>query len=95
MTLVNVIGIVSYLGLDQGFVRFFYEEKEENRGNLLLKSIVTPILLSLFFIFFSYFFKKKISFFILGKESKGLIIILGIWVIFTILNRFALLVIRM
>lgn len=95
MTLVNVAGIICYLGLDQGFVRFFYEEKEENRGNLLLKSIITPILLSLLFILFSYFFKEKINFFILGRESKELVIILGIWVIFTILNRFTLLVIRM
>lgn len=95
MTLVNVVGIICYLGLDQGFVRFFYEEKEENRGDLLLKSIVVPIFLSILFIFFSYFFREKINFFILGKESKELIVILGIWIIFAILNRFALLIIRM
>lgn len=95
MTLVNVIGIFCYLGLDQGFVRFFYEEKEKNRGKLLLKSILIPVILSFIFIFFSYFFKRKISFFLLGKESKELVIILGIWIIFIILNRFALLVIRM
>lgn len=95
ITLVNVVGIICYLGLDQGFVRFFYEEKEGNRGKLLLKSIFIPILLSFIFIFFSYFFREKINFFILGKKSKELIIVLGIWIIFTILNNFALLVIRM
>lgn len=95
ITLVNVVGIVCYLGLDQGFVRFFYEEKEENRGKLLLRSIFIPVLLSVIFIFFSYFFKKRISIFILRRENEELVIILGIWIIFTILNRFALLVIRM
>lgn len=95
VTLVNAVGIICYLGLDQGFVRFFYEEKVENRGKLLLKSIFIPVILSFVFIFFSYFFKKRIDFFILGIESKELIIILGIWIIFIILNRFALLIIRM
>lgn len=95
VTLVNAVGIICYLGLDQGFVRFFYEEKVENRGKLLLKSIFIPVILSFVFIFFSYFFKKRISFFVLGIESKELIIILEIWIIFIILNRFALLIIRM
>lgn len=95
VTLVNAVGIICYLGLDQGFVRFFYEEKVESRGKLLLKSIFIPVILSFMFIFFSYFFKKRIGFFVLGIESKELIIILGIWIIFIILNRFALLIIRM
>lgn len=95
ISLVNVVGIICYLGLDQGFVRFFYEEKEENRGKLLSYSIFIPIFLSSMLICCFYFFKEKITYFVFGKESKELILILGIWIIFTILNRFALLIIRM
>lgn len=94
-TIVNALGVVCYLGADQGFVRFFYEEKEENRGRLLLESLYFPTVLILIVSLLIYLLKDKISIFILGKKEVFIWKILILMLIFTILNRFSLLVVRM
>lgn len=86
---------LSYLGLDLGFMRFFYDEKEENRGRLLYETIFYPFFINLFISFFIFVFKKEISIFILGKIDNNLYILLIFYTFFNFLYRFAMLVIRM
>ena len=94
-TIVNVIAAICYLGLDQGFIRFFYDENEENRGKLLFESLLFPFVCSIIFSFGILFFQEKISIFILGREEVIICKILILLIITVIINRFALLVIRM
>lgn len=94
-TLINALGIICYLGADQGFVRFFYEEKEEDRGRLLYESIQYPCVLILIISIISYIFRNKISIFIVGKGDIFIWKILILSVLVTTLNRFSLLLIRM
>lgn len=94
-TIVNVLGIICYLGMDQGFVRFFYDEKEENRGRLLYESLKFPFIGIAIFSIIIFFFQEKISIFMVGKYETIIWKILILSMIFTIFNRFSLLVIRM
>lgn len=94
-TVVNILGVICFLGIDQGFVRYFYEENEENRGDLLLKCLYFPITSIIFFSFFLFFFNSKISIFLLGEKDNFIWKILVISIIFIMINRFSLLVIRM
>lgn len=93
--IVGVIAIISYIGLDQGFMRFFYEEKEENRGNFLFEILKYPIILNIIIGIIIFIFRNKISIFILGKIENKLWIIIVIYSFFMMLNRFSLLVVRM
>lgn len=98
-SLINIITeimvVICCLGMDQGFVRFFYEEKEENRGALLYNSLyycffITPVSFIIIFLL-----KKRISIFILGKEDGLIWILIILSILFGVLKLFSFLVIRM
>lgn len=86
---------ISYLGLDLGFMRFFYDEKEENRGRLLYETLYYPLFINISICLLVIFFKERISIFILGYIDKNLSLILVAYIFFSLINRFAVLVIRM
>lgn len=94
-TITNLILILVMLGLDQSYVRFFYEEDEEVRGNLLTKSIKYPLVVNLFISLILIIFYKPMSEIIIGRYSYFVIILLIIQNTFSLINRFACLVIRM
>lgn len=93
--IVNILMLIVSLGLDQGFVRFFYEEKEEARGKLLFNCLYYPIFILFVIILGIIFFNKNISEFILKKQEFYIALILIAMLIFTLANRFSTLVIRM
>lgn len=93
--IVNILMLIVSLGLDQGFVRFFYEEKEEARGKLLFNCLYYPIFILFVIILGIIFFNKNISEFILKKQEFYIALILIAMLIFTLANRFSILVIRM
>lgn len=94
-TVNSLIIMVLLLGLDQSYVRFFYEEKEENRKILLRKSIKYPLIFNIFLSLILIVFFRPISNFIIGESSIFLIILLIIMNTSSIFNRFSLLDIRM
>lgn len=94
-TVGNLILMLSFLGLDQSYVRFFYDENEENRGKLIKSCMVIPIIVSIAIIGVLLIFYKNISYFIIGEQSFLLIVLLGIFLILSIVLRFATLQIRM
>lgn len=94
-TITNIISVIILVGLDQAFVRFFYDEKEENRGKLLRVCIDIPCLLCIIINLIILFFYKPVSRLIVGEESIVLIAMLIVQNIFLMLSRFTLLVIRM
>lgn len=87
--------ILTIFGTDQSFVRFFYEESEDKRGALLYNSLKLPIITTLVLLVFISLFGNKITFYMVGKESIILSSLLAIGVILQLINRYALLVIRM
>ncbi|WP_127837081.1 lipopolysaccharide biosynthesis protein [Clostridium prolinivorans] len=91
----SVVSIVVVCGLDQSFVRFFYEEKEESRSKLLLYSLEIPILINIIFSIIVLLFSSKISFLLFQAESFEMIVLLVINNTILLINRFAILVIRM
>ncbi|MGL5988345.1 oligosaccharide flippase family protein [Cetobacterium sp.] len=92
---VNMILLVCGLGLDQGFVRHFYEEDESNRGKLLYNSLKIPLLLTLLGSILILIFKDKISLYLFGERNNFMILIFIITILLTLINKFSILAIRM
>lgn len=91
----SVISIFILMGLDQAFIRFFYEEKEKNRSKLLIKSIKLPLVLSVILSFIIFIFRSQISNFIVGEYSSSVIGLLITQTIILVISRFSLLSVRM
>lgn len=94
-TITSLLCLVLLFGLDQAFVRYYYEEKEESRKRLLFECIKIPIIICAgvgVLILLAY---KPISTYIIGEDSFNIAFILVIHTFFSILNTFSLLVIRM
>ena len=94
-TLTSLFLFILMLGLDQSYIRFFYEEDEEVRGKLLVRvvklSMIVNIILSLILVIFY----KPLSKMIIGQCSILLIFVIIIHNTFNIINKFSVLVVRM
>ncbi|XZJ82699.1 lipopolysaccharide biosynthesis protein [Clostridium perfringens] len=94
-TVTNLILVIVMFGLDQAYVRFFYEEEEVNRKKLLRESIKIPMLINVVFSLILIIFYKYFSKFIVGQYSLSIIIMLITQNTLGVVGRFALLVVRM
>lgn len=94
-TVTSLLFVLCCLGLEQGFVRFFYDEEEENRGRLLYNCLYYPFFMLILVSGILFLFRRKISIFIIGKIDNNIIWILILSIIFTSLKNFSLLIIRM
>ena len=94
-TVTSLIAVVTLLGLDQAYMRFFYEEEEENRPLLMKKMIKVPIILNIVIGIILLVFYKNISKLIIGEESIFFIIIMVIYNFILLLVRFSSVIIRM
>lgn len=94
-TTTNLIYFIFLMGLDQAYVRYYYEEKEEHRANLLKKCIKPPLLINIFISIILIILYKPISNFILGKEDFNVVLLLIIQIYFSMIYRFMFLQIRM
>lgn len=92
----NLLLQVVLMGTDQSFVRFFYNDKYKNHTAKLLKnSVSTPILLSFAAIFIMLLFWEPISLALINESSFFLSILLSLTLIFSVLERYSSLLIRM
>lgn len=94
-TVSSLIVMIILLGLDQSYVRFFYDEKEEDRKVLLRMAIKYPLICNTFISLILVLLFVPISNFIIGEKSIFIIILLIILNTSSIFNRFSLLDIRM
>lgn len=94
-TICNLVFLVVTLGLDQAYVRYFYEEEEKDRKVLLNNSIKICIAIDIALSVILFTFYKSISRFIVGEESITVVIFMAIFIFFNVISRFSLLVIRM
>lgn len=93
--LYNIALLVSIMGLDQSYVRFYYETNENERNKAfwaaLIPSIIIGMLISLIFIVF----EKRLSIIIYSYEYKNIGIVFSISLVTGILQRFNQLSVRM
>ncbi|CEH33399.1 lipopolysaccharide biosynthesis protein [Romboutsia lituseburensis] len=94
-TISNFILLLILLGIDQAYVRFFYEEKIEDRSYLLRQCISLNCKINIMISVVLLIFYKPISKFIIGEYSFKLILLMILFISFSMLGRFSLLVIRM
>ncbi|BFK82374.1 oligosaccharide flippase family protein [Clostridium baratii] len=94
-TLASLFIFILILGLDQSYIRFFYEEDEELRSKLLIETVKLPIIINLLLSSILMVFYKPISNLIIGEYSIVLVLILILQNTFNILNKFSVLVVRM
>lgn len=92
---VNVLMIFLVFGRDQAYVRFYYEEEEPKRPWLLRRMIYLPLLLAGLSVIPIMYFQEAISLFLFEQKLDylGPLLILGI--LFSLLNRFGVLAVRM
>lgn len=95
LLVVNILMLLAMLGLDQGFVRYFYDETEEDKGLLLKNCLKIPVIMLVIISILILLFREKISKFIFLEDSYPMIILLIVMLIFTLLNRYSFLTVRM
>jgi O-antigen/teichoic acid export membrane protein len=88
----NVMMVITMFGIDQTFVRFYYEEKT----NLLLsKSLIITFLFTCAIFLVFYFLRVKISVYLFDIYVPEMMVLLCIATIVSILNSYAVQIIRM
>lgn len=92
---VNITVIFVIFGTDQAFIRFFYEEAKELRNKLLLKILVIPSILLIITLLLLFLFKNHLMNFLINENNILIFFILISSIVFNVLYRFAVLVIRM
>lgn len=94
-TVSNLILLIILLGMDQAYIRYFYEEEEGNRSKLLKQCYKIPVILGIVIFILILLFYKNISKYIIGEESINIVILLGISIMISIFSRFSLVQVRM
>ena len=93
--LVEILIIICSLGMEQGFIRYFYDEKRESISNLLYNCLYYPFYITSFIFFMIFIFRGEISVFILNKIDKDFWLILIFIIFFRLIGNFSFTVIRM
>jgi len=91
----SIFSLIAICGVDNSFVRFFYEEKKEALSNFLIRCVLLPNVLSLGMVFLIILFYDKVSIYLFEEINIKAIIALSFNIAFLVLNRFSLLIIRM
>lgn len=94
-TFASLFTLVVLMGLDQAYIRYYYDESEADRGMLLKVCIKLPLLISVGLSVILLLFYKKISVFIIGRESFIMAVLIAVQLFISIVARFALLEVRM
>ena len=94
-TFTSLIIVIVMMGIDQAYIRYYYDEDENNRGGLLGKSLFITIFLNLVVTVILLFFYKRISIFIVDEVSFSLVLLILIHTVFSIISNFAMIHVRM
>lgn len=93
LLIINLGGLLLTLGLDQGFVRYFYEEK--NKSSLLYNCLKYPILMWCILSIIIFLNKERISFFVYNENNTEMLFILILGLFISTLKTFSFLIVRM
>lgn len=91
----NALMIITVVGVDQTFVRFFYEEEEKKRKEMLYNCLKIVFVLTMILIVFIGVFHQIISIKLFDEINIRIICFLILGIILQNIYRFSLLVVRM
>ncbi|MBP7435786.1 MAG: polysaccharide biosynthesis protein [Bacteroidales bacterium] len=92
----NLILNIVLLGADQSFARFFYERSESKRSNLLWESLLPSLSIGILVFIIIGIFWQELSVLLFGDANHFTpILLLDITVFIAIIERYALLLVRM
>jgi len=92
LSFLNQIGL---FGMDQSFMRMFFEKEEKDRNGLAWLCIVFSIGITLIIIFFLFPFWPQISLMLFGESNIKVILLLAVCLFLCIIDRFTTSVVRM
>lgn len=92
-TITNLLLVIVLLGIDQSYVRYYYEE--EDKGQLLRKCIKIPLIVNSIFCILFLIFYKYISIYIVDEVNFLLVVLIVFHLFGSVFSRFALIQIRM
>lgn len=90
----TLFALISTLGLDQAYVRF-YNQKDINHGKLLFHASIPSLMFSLFFSALGLIFQRPLSEFLFAQYEPLLVVTISIFLPTLLFNRFSLLTLRM
>lgn len=92
-TITNLLLVIVLLGIDQSYVRYYYEE--EDKSQLLKRCIKIPLVVNFIFCALFLIFYKYISIYIVDEVNFLLVVLIVFHLFGSIFSRFALIQIRM
>lgn len=93
-SVVTVIYIFAILGMDQAYIRYFYKENIDRRS--LLRKCMTPALLIVFLLSLLYLaLAKQVNLFLFEKTGLDISLLVVVYTLLSVLERFFFLHIRM
>ena len=95
ITIGSLAASILYLGLDQSYVRFYYDEDEKSRVYLLNRCIILPVIISIAISALTVILYKWITPVMIGEQSFVLALIFAFYLVGLVIDRFWLLKIRM
>ena len=95
ITVGTLVASFLYLGLDQSYVRFYFDEDESVRLKLLKRCVALPLLLTALVSVGLLLFSDAFSNYVIGEPSFLLTVLFCIYLFGLVLDRFLLLKIRM
>jgi O-antigen/teichoic acid export membrane protein len=90
----SIFSIIAFLGLDQSYVRF-YNIKDYSKQKILFNSFTIPFLITILLGIVSISFMHPISIWMYGSYEPVLMLLFFPFLIFTLIERYAFLSIRM
>ncbi|MBO9153262.1 lipopolysaccharide biosynthesis protein [Chitinophaga sp. GCM10012297] len=88
----NILMLFTLFGIDQAFIRFFYEERTEK---LLSKCLVLTTAVYLCLMGALFVFRQEVSMYLFDVYSPEMILLLGVATIVNVLNNYAASIVRM
>lgn len=95
ITMGSLIASILYLGLDQSYVRFYYDEREENRNHFFKVCLGGPVIATMFSSIVLLISYKDVSEIMVGSSSIWIMFVFDLYILGLVVNRFGLLKIRM
>lgn len=95
IVVLNLFLLISLFGIDQSYVRFYYELNEVERIQVLRKGITFAIIVSVIGAVILFFLGEKSTELIFGTDEVIIMIYFVLGVLVSIINRYVVLLIRM
>lgn len=94
-TFTSLIVLVTTMGMDQAYIRYYNDEDDKSKGGLLGKSIGITFVLNLIVGIIILLFYKQTSIFVVNEQSFFLVVLILLNTIFSSIGNFSMINVRM